>query len=130
MNSMQTREEALYKLKKSKFRASFHLKEKDKRYVQKKGRDVIEQHARDFVRERLAPAVINNDGRQTPMKGHPVFIAQHATACCCRGCLAKWYHVRKNVPLSEEQQEQIVQLLMAWIDEEMKESVSVEMKDG
>ena len=77
MNSMQTKEEALNKLKKSKFRSSFHLKEKEKRYVQEKGRAVIEQHARDFVKERLAPAVISNDGKQTPMKGHPVFIAQH-----------------------------------------------------
>jgi len=128
MNSMQTKEEALNKLKKSKFRSSFHLKEKEKRYVQEKGRAVIEQHARDFVKERLAPAVISNDGKQTPMKGHPVFVAQHATACCCRGCLAKWYHVEKNVPLSEKQQDQIVQLLMAWIDEEMKEPVNVETK--
>jgi len=84
---MQTRSEALAKLKKSKFRSSFHLKEKDKAYVREKGMDVIESHARDFVRDRLAPAEIPNDGKQTPMKGHPVFLAQHATACCCRGCL-------------------------------------------
>jgi len=116
---MQTRSEALAKLKKSKFRSSFHLKEKDKAYVREKGMDVIESHARDFVRDRLAPAEIPNDGKQTPMKGHPVFLAQHATACCCRGCLNKWYRVPKGVQLTEVQQEKIVKLLMAWIEEEM-----------
>jgi exodeoxyribonuclease V alpha subunit len=125
---MQTTEEALEKLKRSKFRSSFHLKEKDREYVKEKGMDVIESHARDFVKERLAPAVIPNDGKQTPMRGHPVFLAQHATACCCRGCLNKWYHVEKNVELTEVQQEKIVHLLMTWIDEEMKEPVSVERK--
>lgn len=127
---MQTTEEALNKLKKSKFRSSFHLKEKDREYIQAKGMDVIAQHAQDFVKERLAPAVIANDGKQTPMKGHPVFIAQHACACCCRGCLNKWYHVPKNVELTEEQQEKIVHLLMTWIQEECKEPVSIEKKEG
>jgi exodeoxyribonuclease V alpha subunit len=126
---MQTAEEALIKLKRSKFRSSFHLKEKDRAYIEKKGMDVIESHARDFVRERLAPAEIANDGKQTPMRGHPVFIAQHATACCCRGCLNKWYHVPKNIELNERQQEQIVHLLMTWIKEEMDDPVSVRTKE-
>lgn len=115
---MQTRVEALYKLSKSRFRASFHLKEKDKRYVQEKGMDVIRQHAYDFVRKNLAPSHPKNDGKQTPMKGHPVFIAQHACACCCRECLHKWYKVPMGVPLTEEQITKIVNLLMAWIENE------------
>lgn len=92
---MQTIEEALEKLKASNFRSGFSLKEKEKAYVRKKGMDTIRRHAQDFVRQRLAPAVIPNDGKQTPMHGHPVFIAQHACACCCRGCLQKWYRVPK-----------------------------------
>ncbi len=82
--------------------------------------DVIEHHARDFIRDRLAPAVPENDGKQTPMKGHPVFIGQHATATCCRGCLEKWYRCPQGVALTKEQQEKIVQLIMAWIEEEMR----------
>ena len=61
----------------SKFRSSFHLKEKDKEYIKQKGIDKIENHAYEFLRKRLAPAYIPNDGKQTPMRGHPVFIAQH-----------------------------------------------------
>ena len=78
---MQTIEQALLKLEKSKFRSSFKLKEKDREYVKNKGMDTVRSHARDFVRDRLAPSFIANDGKQTPMRGHPVFIAQHATLC-------------------------------------------------
>ena len=60
----------------SKFRSSFHLKQKDIDYINEKGLDTIRQHAQDFIAKREAPAVIPNDGKQTPMKGHPVFIAQ------------------------------------------------------
>ncbi|MBQ8028835.1 MAG: DUF4186 domain-containing protein [Clostridia bacterium] len=117
---MQTVEEALLKLQRSSFRSSFHLKEKDKEYIKEKGMDTIRSHAEAFVEKRLAPAVILNDGKQTPMKSHPVFIAQHACACCCRGCLYKWYKVKPGKELSKEQQKKIVNLLMAWIEGEMK----------
>ena len=81
-----------------------------------KGLETIQRHAADFIRTRLAPASIPNDGKQTPMRGHPVFIAQHACACCCRGCLHKWYHVPVGRELTENEQERIVKLLMAWIE--------------
>ena len=71
-------------LGRSKFRSSFHLKQKDIDYINEKGLDTIREHAREFIAKREAPAVIPNDGKQTPMKGHPVFVAQHATAICCR----------------------------------------------
>lgn len=115
---MQTRQEALDRLSKSRFRSSFHLSKNDKEYIDKKGLDTIRRHAEDFVKTRLAPSSIPNDGKQTPMRGHPVFVAQHACACCCRGCLNKWYKVKKNVELSEKQQEKIVNLLMLWIEQE------------
>ena len=110
-----TIDEALLRLGKSAFRSKFRLSQKDLAYIEEKGLDTVREHAADFVRTRLAPAVIANDGKQTPMRGHPVFIAQHATACCCRGCLSKWYHVPKNVELTAAQQEKIVNLIMAWI---------------
>ena len=67
-----------YRLSKSKFRSSFYLKNKDKEYIKNKGMDIIKKHAYDFVEKRLAPSIILNDGKQTPMHGHPVFVAQHA----------------------------------------------------
>jgi exodeoxyribonuclease V alpha subunit len=115
---MQTINEALAKLDKSKFRSSFHLTGKDRAYLAEKGTDVIRRHAEDFVRQKLAPADPVNDGKQTPMHGHPVFRAMHATACCCRGCLQKWYKVPQHRELTTAEQERIVNLLMAWIDKE------------
>lgn len=116
---MTTRRQALERLRRSRFRSSFHLSRKDRAYVAEKGMDTIRRHAEDFVRERLSPAVPLHDGKQTPMRGHPVFVAQHATATCCRGCLRRWYRVAENVPLTAEQQRRIVDLIMCWIEEEM-----------
>ncbi len=114
-----TVEQALEKLNKSEFRSSFHLDASDKNYVEEKGIDVIKLHARNFISKRLAPSIILNDGKQTPLKGHPVFKAQHACACCCRGCLNKWYKVPLGTELNEKQIEKIVNLLMIWIEKEM-----------
>ncbi len=114
-----TIDDALHHLQKSAFRAKFHLKKREKDYVREKGMSTVRRHAGDFVKTRLAPAYIPNDGKQTPMRGHPVFVAQHATACCCRGCLKKWYKVPEGKELTEEQQKRIVNLLMAWIEKEM-----------
>ena len=113
-----TKDEAFARLQRSPFRAKFHLSPQERAYAEEKGFNVIRGHAADFVRQRLAPAQPRNDGRQTPMRGHPVFVAQHACACCCRGCLEKWYRVPQGRPLSEAQQERIVNFLMEWIRRE------------
>ena len=109
----------LEKLNHSKFRSSFHLKDKEKNYIKEKGLNTIESHAKDFITKRLAPANPINDGKQTPMKGHPVFIAEHATATCCRNCLYKWHHISKNKELTNEEQDYIVQVIMTWIQKEI-----------
>ena len=108
------------KLARSKFRSRFHLSAADRAYVAEKGVDTIRRHAEDFIRSRLAPAHPAGDGRQTPMRGHPVFKAQHACACCCRGCLAKWWKVPDGTEIPTERQIKIVDFLMAWIEMEMR----------
>ena len=113
--------EALERLSRSRLRSGFHLSRKDIAYLEEKGPDVIRRHAQDFVRQKLAPADPLNDGKQTPMSGHPVFKAMHATACCCRGCLETWYHVPQHRALTEEEQEAVVKLLMAWIGKNQSE---------
>ncbi len=112
-------DELFNRLAKSEFRSRFKLKEKDLKYIQDKGLDTIRSHAEDFIRTRIAPAVIPNDGKQTPMRNHPVFIAQHATATCCRKCISKWHHIPKGVELTKEQQEYIVNVIMEWITRQM-----------
>ena len=107
------------RLSKSSFRSRFRLSAKDKEYVASKGLATIRQHAEDFVARRLAPAVIPNDGKQTPMRGHPVFIAQHATGCCCRGCFSKWHHIPAGRQLTIVEQQYAVAVLMAWIEQQI-----------
>ena len=107
------------RLAKSDFRIRFHLSMKDWEYIMEKGLPTIRKHAEDFVAKRLAPAVIPNDGKQTPMRGHPVFLAQHATGCCCRGCFFKWHHIPAGRALTKEEQEYAVAVLMAWIEKQM-----------
>ena len=108
------------RLSESKFRSGFRLGKKEIQYAEEKGRDTIRLHAQEFVRKRLAPAEIANDGRQTPMRGHPVFLAQHATGTCCRGCLYKWHRIEKGRELSEEEQAYIVSVICEWIARQMK----------
>lgn len=103
------------RLSQSKFRSSFQLKEKDFLYIKEKGLTTIERHAHEFIQKRLVPNSIPNDGKQTPMNGHPVFIAQHATATCCRNCLYKWHKIPKGVELTSSQQSYIVKIIMSWI---------------
>lgn len=110
-----TADAAFQRLARSKFRSRFRLSAADRKYISDKGMDVIRRHAEDFVRTRLAPANPPNDGRQTPMRGHPVFKAQHATATCCRDCLWKWWKVPKGTEIPPERQSRIVDFLMAWI---------------
>lgn len=107
------------RLAKSAFRSRFRLTQKDKSYIVSKGMATIRRHAIDFVTKRLAPAVIPNDGKQTPIRGHPVFLAQHATGCCCRSCLSKWHHIPAGRQLTEEEQQYIVAVLMTWIERQL-----------
>jgi len=88
--------QTMQSLKRSPFRSKFALKDKDLCYVQDKGMDTIRQHALNFITTRIASESPRNDGKQTPMKGHPVFVAQHATATCCRNCIQKWHGVEKG----------------------------------
>ena len=106
----------LDKLAKSKFRSRFKLRVKELEYINDKGMDKIHSHACEFIRDRVAPAEPINDGKQTPMRGHPVFIAQHATATCCRACIEKWHKFPKGRELTKSEQEYLVSVIMEWIN--------------
>lgn len=119
MTASENYNAAFARLAKSKFRSRFHLAESDRAYIESKGMETIRRHCEDFIRARLAPANPPNDGKQTPMRGHPVFVAQHACACCCRNCLAKWWKVPRGVSISHDRQMAIVDFLMTWIGREI-----------
>ncbi len=97
----------------------FTLGDPEKEYVTSRGMDILRLHATDFVNKRLAPAEPKNDGRQTPTKGHPVFIAQHATGCNDRDSLEEFFGIKKGIALSKAQVDKIVDAILRWIEEHL-----------
>jgi hypothetical protein len=102
-------------LPRSAFRAKFRLDAADQAYLRAKGLDAVALHAAAFVAERLAPAAPARDGRQTPWRGHPAFVAQHATATCCRGCLEKWHAIPRGREMSGAEQAHAVAAIRRWL---------------
>ena len=117
-------------LARSRFRSRFRLGPGELKYLQEKGLEAVLQHAADFIEQRLAPAEPRNDGRQTPWRGHPVFIAQHATGTCCRSCLAKWHHFPRGVELTPEAQDHIVKTIERWLKNAIESSQPPEQLPG
>ncbi len=104
------------RLGKSRFRSRFALRGRELSYLREKGMGTVMEHARDFIEQRLAPANPPNDGKQTPMRNHPVFIAQHATATCCRKCLMKWHGIpARDHALTEDEKKYILTVVEKWL---------------
>ena len=116
---MRNLDEVFAKLSGSAFRSKFHLGDKDRAYLADRGLPTVAAHARDFIGKRLAPAAPANDGKQTPWRGHPVFVAQHATATCCRSCLAKWHGIAAGQELTSEEQDYIIRAIERWLTAEL-----------
>ena len=108
--------EVIFKrLARSKFRSHFRLRGKDWEYLRDRGMYVVLEHGEVFVKERLAPALPKNDGKQTPMRGHPIFVAQHATGTCCRSCLRKWHGIEEKQELNNSQIKYVINVLKEWL---------------
>src|SRR5215213_6246556 len=116
---MKDVQEVLDNLQHSEFRRNISLRKKESDYLNQKGLEIILKHAADFIEKRLAPAEPANDGKQTPTGHHPAFVAQHATATCCRGCLAKWHDVNRGAALTDEQQAHVIAVLERWLRAEL-----------
>ena len=106
----------------SPFRRGFRLRGKELAYLRSKGLSTVLEHAADFIEKRLAPAEPANDGKLTPMRNHPAFVAQHATATCCRGCLQKWHRIPKGRPLAPEEKRHVLSVLERWLAEQERDA--------
>jgi hypothetical protein len=102
------------------FRAKFRLRGRERAIVQLRGMSAIRKHAEELFAARVAPAAPREDGRQTPYRGHPVFVAQHATATCCRTCLERWHEIPKGHALDEHEQAYAVDVICRWIERELQ----------
>jgi hypothetical protein len=101
------------------FRARFHLRGRQRAIVQLRGMSAIRAHADELVARRVAPAQSHRDGRQTPYRGHPVFVARHATATCCRTCLERWHGIAKGHALGQHERAHAVDVICRWIEREL-----------
>jgi hypothetical protein len=117
--SMRNLDELFVALRGSAFRCRFHLAAAERDYVERHGLSEVLVQAEELIARRLAPAAPPNDGRQTPWRGHPVFAAQHATATCCRGCLAKWHDIPRGAALTDEQTAHVIATLERWLRAEL-----------
>jgi hypothetical protein len=117
---MKNVQEVLDNLQVSEFRRNIKLGRKETEYLNAKGMETVLNHAADFIERRLAPAEPANDGKQTPWRNHPVFVAQHATATCCRGCLEKWHDIKKGQQLSEAEKLHIIEIIKRWLVQYVK----------
>ena len=116
---MEELDEVFARLARSRFRRRFRLGPAELAYLGRRGMDTVLRHAAELIGQRLAPAAPANDGRQTPLRGHPVFLAQHATGTCCRGCLAKWHGLPRGVALGPAEQRLVVRVIERWLREQL-----------
>jgi hypothetical protein len=98
------------------FRAKFRLRPRERATVETRGLATMRAHADEIIAQRLAPAEPAKDGKQTPYGGHPVFVAQHATATCCRSCLQREHGIPKAVALDRAQRDYVVAVITRWIE--------------
>ena len=112
---MRSIDELFTALPRSAFRRRFRLGPAERAYIEARGLERVLVEAEELIARRLAPAEPPNDGKQTPYRGHPVFVAQHATATCCRGCLAKWHDISRGEALTDEQQAHVIAVLDRWL---------------
>ncbi len=126
---MRDLDDVFERLHRSPFRQRFRLEGPERAYLDRKGLDVVLAHAADFIDKRLAPANPAHDGKQTPMRKHPVFVAQHATATCCRGCLEKWHAIQKGHELAVEERQYVIRAIRRWLEQQIAQRVNREIPE-
>jgi predicted Fe-S protein YdhL (DUF1289 family) len=101
------------------FRSKFRLRGRERALVELRGPETIRKQAAEVIARRVAPAEPYKDGKQTPYRGHPVFVAQHATATCCRNCLRRAHEIPKGHELTADEQGYVVAVIWRWIEREL-----------
>ncbi len=109
----------LEKVAKCDYRAEIDLGAEDIEYINSRGFDMMIKHAQDFVERRLGPARPRNEGKQTPLKGHPLFLAQHATGSDSRRALSEYHGIAEGKELSRQQIDYVTDVVLRWLEERL-----------
>lgn len=84
--------------------------------ARRKGRIGIRDALEKRIRSSVGSEKPFKDGAQTPWSGNVLYYAQHATACCCRTCIAEWHDIPAGRPLTEEEIQYLLELACLYID--------------
>lgn len=97
-------------------------------YAYRNGRAQLRERLKATIRRAIGDAAerLWRDGYQTPFGNKPaarniLFFAQHATASCCRKCVAEWHNIPRDRPLTEDELDYLTALAMRYIDERLPE---------
>jgi hypothetical protein len=99
----------------SAFRRKFALRDRELAYLQTWGLRHVMKQAAEILGKRVAAAEPVNDGRQTPWRNHPVFVAQHATGTCCRGCIEKVHGIARGHALTADETARLLAAIERWL---------------
>jgi hypothetical protein len=90
-------------------------------HARRKGKRGLQAAAEQRMRKAVGPAEPPFDGRQTPREGsgNVIYYAQHATASCCRKCIAEWHGIPRGRELTEDEIAYLTTLAMLYIDERL-----------
>lgn len=100
----------------SEYRRRYTLSTTEKSQLRIAGLAKLMKQAEEIIEKQIAPERPVNDGTQTPKKGHPIHVAQHATATCCRRCLAKWHDIPVGHALTRNESDHVLAVLRGWLE--------------
>jgi hypothetical protein len=95
------------------------LTEKAVNYARRKGRALLRTAAEKQITHLVGSEKHPREGIQTPRENSPnanaIHFAQHATASCCRRCVAEWHGIPEGRALSEDEIMYLTELAMLYI---------------
>lgn len=95
-------------------RSGPRLSEQDIMLIQSEGIPEIQQQAREIIRSKLEEQP-DNDGKQTPRAGHPVYKAMHACNVESRKSLSLSHKIPAGKTLEDTYIDAVTNLVMRWI---------------
>jgi len=84
--------------------------------ARKLGLNELKAKVRPYLEKKIGRAQIWRDGTQTPKEGSAIHFGQHATATCCRKCMAYWHGIDRDRELTLAELDYAAGLVCAYLD--------------
>lgn len=88
-------------------------------HAKRKGITDLHAAAERRIRASVAASQPKYDGRQTPKAGNVLYYAQHATASCCRKCIAEWHGIPLGKALTDAEVNYLTNLVMLYVKDRL-----------